>query len=240
MFNYFKKPSAPTAPRQSPAIKRQEAAAAAQAQAQLREQARADTKAKDAEEARVAWAPRLQAALGDDAALLRVAQETPLVEIKLSAVQALVGEEALKQAEREFRSHDRRVHRAAKQRLDAAVAQRESRAQAQIIIDAARALSAETPIPANRLVALDRAWQVLNATVLEPEQRSEFAAWRERLNDSVRERGEQEQQVQRWVLEAKAAVADESAYENVITMFVLIPMSPAASGSFEVATTALP
>lgn len=208
MFNYFKKPSAPTAPRQSPAIKRQEAAAAAQAQAQLREQARADTKAKDAEEARVAWAPRLQAALGDDAALLRVAQETPLVEIKLSAVQALVGEEALKQAEREFRSHDRRVHRAAKQRLDAAVAQRESRAQAQIIIDAARALSAETPIPANRLVALDRAWQVLNATVLEPEQRSEFAAWRERLNDSVRERGEQEQQVQRWALEAKAALAD--------------------------------
>lgn len=208
MFDYFKKPSAPTAPRQSPAIKRQEAAAAAQAQTQLREQARADAKAKEAEAARVTWEPQFQAALGDDAELLRVAQETPLVEIKLAAVQALVGEEALKQAEREFRSHDRRVHRAAKQRLDAAVAQRESRAQAQIIIDAARALSAETPIPANRLVALDRAWQVLNATLLEPEQRSEFAAWRERLNDSVRERGEQEQQVQRWVLEAKAAVAD--------------------------------
>ncbi len=208
MFNYFKKPSAPAAPRQSPAIKRQEAAAAAAAQAKLREQARADAKAKDAEEARVTWAPKLQAALGDDAALLRVAQDSPLVEIKLSAVQALAGEEALKQAEREFRSHDRRVHRAAKLRLDAAVAQRESRAQAQIIIDAARALSAETPIPANRLVALDRAWQVLNPDLLEAQQRSEFATWRERLNDSVRERGEQEQQVQRWVLEAKAALAE--------------------------------
>ncbi len=208
MFNYFKKPSAPAAPRQSPAIKRQEAAAAAAAQAKLREQARAEAKAKDAEEARVTWAPRLQAALGDDAALLRVAQETPLVEIKLGAVQALAGEDALKHAEREFRSHDRRVHRAAKLRLDAAVAQRESRAQAQIIIDAARALSAETPIPANRLVALDRAWQVLNPEMLEPQQRSEFASWRERLNDSVRERGEQEQQVQRWIQEATAALAD--------------------------------
>ncbi|MEQ1806629.1 MAG: DUF349 domain-containing protein, partial [Burkholderiaceae bacterium] len=39
-------------------------------------------------------------------------------------------------------------------------------------------------------------------------QRSEFATWRENLNHSVRERGEQEQQVQRWVLEAKAALAD--------------------------------
>ena len=183
MFNYLKKPAAPAAPRQSPAIKRQEAAAAAAAQAKLREQARADAKVKDAEAARATWAPKLEAALGDDAALLRVAQDTPLVEIKLSAVQALAGEESLKQAEREFRSHDRRVHRAAKLRLDAAVAQRESRAQAQIVIDAARALSAETPIAANRLVALDRAWQVLNLDTLEAQQRSEFATWRERLND---------------------------------------------------------
>ncbi len=207
MFNYFKKPAAPAAPRQSPAVKRQEAAAAAQAQALLREQARASAKVKETQEARALWAPQLQAAQGDDAALLRVAQEAPLVEVKLAAVQGLVGEEALKHAEREFRSHDRRVHRAAKQRLDAVVAQRESRAQAQIIIDAARALSAELPIPANRLVALDRAWQVLNAEMLEPQQRSEFTSWRERLNDSVRERGEQEQQVQRWLAQAKADLA---------------------------------
>lgn len=207
MFNYFKKPAAAAAPRQSPAVKRQEAAAAAQAQALLREQARASAKVKETEEARALWAPQLQAAQGDDAALLRVAQEAPLVEVKLAAVQGLVGEEALKHAEREFRSHDRRVHRAAKQRLDAVVAQRESRVQAQIIIDAARALSAESPIPANRLVALDRAWQVLNAELLEPQQRSEFATWRERLNDSVRERGEQEQQVQRWLAQAKADLA---------------------------------
>ncbi len=208
MFNYFKKPAAPAAPRQSPAIKRQEAAAAAQAQAKLREQARADAKAKEAEEARQTWQPQLQAALGDDAGLLRVARESPLVDVKLAAVQALAGEDALKQAEREFRSHDRRVHRAAKLRLDAAVAQRESRVQAQIIIDAARALSAETPIPANRLVALDRAWQVLNAELLEPQQRSEFAVLREQLNHSVRERGEQEQQVQRWVAQAKTALGE--------------------------------
>ena len=39
---------------------------------------------------------------------------------------------------------------------------------------------------------------------------------------------------------AKAAVSDDSAYEKVITRLVLMPMSPAASRSLDVATTALP
>ncbi len=39
---------------------------------------------------------------------------------------------------------------------------------------------------------------------------------------------------------AKAAVAEDSAYEKVITRPVLMPIRPAASRSFEVATTALP
>ena len=39
---------------------------------------------------------------------------------------------------------------------------------------------------------------------------------------------------------AKAAVADDSAYEKVITRPVLMPISLAASRSLKVATTALP
>ena len=92
--------------------------------------------------------------------------EAPVVEIKLGAIEALAGEDALKQAEREMRNHDRRAHRAAKQRLDAALKQRESRAHAATLLDAARALAGESPIPANRLVALDRAWQALDAQLL--------------------------------------------------------------------------
>ncbi len=171
-------------------------------------QARADDKAKQAEEARAAWLPRLQAAQGDDAALLQVAQAASVLEIKLAAVEALVSEEALKKAEREFRSHDRNVHRAAKRRLLATVAQREARARANALIETATALASEALVPANRLVALDRDWQALAASLLEPTQCAEFAAVRERLDASVRERGEQQQRLQRWSADATRALAE--------------------------------
>src|SRR5689334_8939972 len=73
-------------------------------------------------EARAEWAPRLQQAQGDDAALLLITQTAPTWEVKLAAVEGLVSEESLKQAEREMRTQDSRVHRAAKRRLVAAVA----------------------------------------------------------------------------------------------------------------------
>ncbi|MBC7955794.1 MAG: hypothetical protein H7Y33_07990, partial [Cytophagales bacterium] len=94
-------------------------------------------KAQQAEEARAEWQPQLQSAQGDDAALLLIAQTAPVLDIKLAAVEALTSEDALKHAERELRSHDSRVHRAAKRRYVAAVAQREARAGAQVVIAAA-------------------------------------------------------------------------------------------------------
>ncbi|KAG1525206.1 hypothetical protein G6F50_018470 [Rhizopus delemar] len=39
---------------------------------------------------------------------------------------------------------------------------------------------------------------------------------------------------------ANAAVSDDNAYENVITIPVLMPIRPAAARSLEVATKALP
>jgi len=171
-------------------------------------QQKAEARAQQLEQARAEWAPRLQAALGDDAALLRVAMEAPVVELKLGAIEALAGEDALKQAEREMRNHDRRAHRAAKQRLDAALKQRESRAHAATLLDAARALAGESPIPANRLVALDRAWQALDAQVLEPAQVQEFADVRARVNASLQARGEQEHAQQQWLAQAKRALAE--------------------------------
>lgn len=172
-------------------------------------------KAAQAESDRVQWLARLQAAQGDDAALLGVAQTAPLLEVKLAAVEALVSEAALKQAEREFRSHDRKVHQAAKRRHEAAVAQREARARAQVLIAAAAALAGEAPLPANRLVALDRDWQALDAGLLTPQQGIEFAELRERLNTLLREQGEQQQrqqqEQQRRAAEAAQARAEEEA-----------------------------
>ncbi len=175
---------------------------------QQKAEAKAEAKAKQLEEARTQWAPRFQAALGDDAALLRVAVDAPVVEIKLAAVEALAGEDALKQAERELRNSDRRVHRAAKQRLDGALKQRESRAHAATLLDAARALAHESPIPANRLVALDRGWQALDAAILEPNQVQEFAELRERLNATLHAHGELERALQQWLALAKPVLAE--------------------------------
>ena len=116
-------------------FKKNETPAATQASERTNEKAKATQAKKEAaveaaqQAAQVvgAWQPKLDAAMGDDTALLALAKEAPSVEIKLAAVMALTSEESLKSAEREFRTHDRRVHRAAKQRFEAMVSQREAR-----------------------------------------------------------------------------------------------------------------
>jgi hypothetical protein len=149
------------------------------------------------------WAAQLQAAQGDDAALLRIAATAPRLDIKIAAVQALDAEAALRQAEREFRSHDRKVHRLAKQRLEAAVAQRETRARAQLLLARAAALVDEADVPINHVVELDHDWYALATDGLEPQQRTGFAELRARLDTAIRERGEAEQRLHRWCGDAR-------------------------------------
>ncbi len=202
LSRFFKKREGADAPQTHPAAPTQADAKAA--------------KARQADAARTEWLPRVQAAQGDDAALLLITQTAPLWEVKLAAVEALSAEESLKQAERELRSQDSRVHRVAKKRLVAAVAQREARSGAQAVIDDATALLQETPLPANRLVAVDRGWQALAAELLTPEQLTQFAALREQLNTVLREEGEaqqrrQQEQQQRLIEQARQAEADEEA-----------------------------
>ncbi len=144
------------------------------------------------------WPAELLAAQGDDAALLRLAQATPLLDIKLAAVSALNGEGALKQAEREFRSHDRKVHRVAKQRWEASIAQRQARAAAQVLLERMRALLGDADVPVNHVVALERDWDALPPRLLEPGPCVEFAELRTRLASVMRERGDAQQRWQRW------------------------------------------
>ena len=113
-----------------------------------------------------AWRERILSADGDDVALLQLAHEAPGVELKLSALAALKQEEVLRQATREFRDHDKRLYRAAKSGLEAAVARREALAQAPVLIAGARNLLEQETIPANRLVELDRAWAALAGALL--------------------------------------------------------------------------
>lgn len=190
----FKKREASAAARPDAA----EAAAAAEQAAQAKSRAKADAAA--------GWASRLAQARGDDAALLAVALEAPGAEIKRQAVAGITGEETLKRAEREFRTHDRRVHREAKQRLDAAVAQREARERADALIAAARALAREETIPLNRLVEIDRGWKALDARLLDDAQKLEFAALSSQLTALTHERGEQQQRLKRWASDAAKAL----------------------------------
>ena len=168
----------------------------------------AGTAAALAQGAAVDWPGRLQAAQGDDAALLALAAATPLLDIKMAAVQALEGEAALRQAERRFRDHDRKVHRLAKQRLEAAVAQREARAAAQALLDRAAALLDDAAPPINHVVELDRAWERLPAAALQPAQTARFVELRARLDAAIRERGEAQQRLRRWTAQARQALLD--------------------------------
>jgi len=152
------------------------------------------------------WPARLQAAAGDDTALLALAREDAPVDVRVAAIGALTGEAALKLAEREHRGHDRRIHRLAKQRHLAQVALRETGDEAARLIEAARGLVGQELVPVNRLVELDRAWQGLNLVLLDAAQRAEFDVLLTQLATLTRERGDQALRIDRWMADARRAL----------------------------------
>lgn len=156
--------------------------------------------------AEAAWESRLEAAMGDDTALLALAIDAPSIDHKLSSVQALVSEEGLRAAEREFRKHDRRVHSLAKLRYEALVKQRETRAAAAELIQAAAALLEAPIIPSNRLVELAQAWALLDHAFIEDEHKSRFAGLQADLAELIRERGEHKRDANRWSATATQAL----------------------------------
>jgi hypothetical protein len=146
-----------------------------------------------------AWREKIAAAGADDQALLQLAREAPEVELKLAALAALTHEDALRQATREFRDQDKRLYRAAKARWETAVARRQAFADAPGLIATARGLLEQETVPANRLVELDRAWTALNVAAFDEVLAGEFAAARAQLGTKVREHGEGEQALARWL-----------------------------------------
>ncbi len=160
---------------------------------------------------KVEWEGKLQSAIGKDHELLAVAKDAPSVDIKHAAVLALTSEAALKLAEREFRTHDRRVHRLAKQRYEALVEKRETCEAANQLISNATALLNEAIIPANRLVELDLAWRALDQALLENEQNATFAQLQTKLTALMRERSDSLRAVQRWTAEARQALTQLNA-----------------------------
>ena len=194
---FKKKDTSVPAKTAAPADKGLPAAAAPQAAAERAAERQAQQVA-----AAALWSQRLEQALGDDRALLALAKESPLVDIKLAAVRALADEASLQAAEREFRSHDRRVHQAAKQRHAALKARRDTAERAAGLVRSATALLDDPLIPANRLVELDRGWQALDADLVDAAVKAEFAELSARLTALTHARGEQQAAVQRWTTQA--------------------------------------
>lgn len=154
------------------------------------------------------WAAMLARAQDDDDALLALACGAAPLDVRLAAVDALASEAALERAERGLRKSDRRTHRRARQRLAERSAQRETQARAAQLIASARAMRDETPIAANRLVELDRAWQALDTALLADTQAADFAALFERLTALEREHADRALGLVRWHAAARQAGAD--------------------------------
>ena len=157
------------------------------------------------------WRDKILAAKSDDAVLLQLAHQAPTVELKLAALQALTNEDSIKQAMREFRDHDKRLHRAARSRWQAANAKRVAIADAHALIASASTLLEQESVPANRIVELDRAWAALNTGLLDAALPVEFAALREQLGTKVRAHGEGEQAISRWLVAVDHAIEQLSA-----------------------------
>jgi DNA repair protein SbcC/Rad50 len=147
-----------------------------------------------------AWQAKLDAAVvaADDTALLALAREKAPLKIRLAAIVAITSEEGLKAAEREFREHDRSLHREAKRLYEARVNARETAAEAARLIAQLQQLqdmqqadtTAAVVVPANRVVEVDRQWNALN---------------------TERARGDQQLLVRRWTEASIRAVAELAA-----------------------------
>ena len=157
------------------------------------------------------WESRLQAAIGNDSELLALAIDAPSVDYKLTCVRALASEEGLKLAEREFRKHDRRVHSLAKERYESLVKQRETRAKAADLIQAATALVEAPVIPANRLAELNQAWELLDAVLIEDEHKFRFAKLQADLTERMRESVERKRDAGHWSTAAQNTLEELSS-----------------------------
>jgi exonuclease SbcC len=147
------------------------------------------------------WQSRMSAAAttSDDSALLVIARDALALSIKQAAVEAMSTETGLKAAEREFRSHDRRIYRLAKLRYEGTVTQRLAREEATTLIASAEALLTAESIPANRFVDIDRAWHRLDASRLAAEQIAQYQTVSQKLTETLRARGDQQLSFKRWL-----------------------------------------
>src|SRR5688572_5394047 len=153
-----------------------------------------------------AWRDKILAARSDDAALLRLAHQAPGVDLKLTAIEALTQEDSFRRAMREFRDQDKRLYRAARSGWQATSGKRKTTQKAEALVASARALLAEERVPINRAVELDRAWAILDASLIDAPLQAEFASLSSALGTKARVIGEGDRAIASWLASIDDAV----------------------------------
>jgi hypothetical protein len=151
------------------------------------------------------WKNRIAEAAQDDAMLLKLSHEAPNIELKLSALQFIIGESTLKQAMHDFRDHDKRLYRAAKTKWDTAKAKRNANETAQKLINTARELLEQKNVAVNHAVELERSWKAAQQELVDDELSSEFSRLTEQLAEKIRRQSEADQTAFLWLNKIKKA-----------------------------------
>lgn len=159
----------------------------------------------------LAWQEKIRVAATDDTALLQLAHQAPTVPLKLAAIESLTREDSFKQAMHDFREHDKRLYRAARNRWQIASDTRIAHGEAQALIASARSLLEQAAVPVNRVVELDQTWAAVRRELLDEATSAEFAALSTQLGLRVRAHGEHAQAVTRWLAGADASMAQLQA-----------------------------
>jgi len=146
---------------------------------------------------------------GDETAAVELILNSEFADVRLTAAEHVVSQEALEKVQQAVRNSDRRVAKLVQGRLDAIRHVQAEQKQAQACIALAQRLLAEEKLTPNLVADLDRQWKVVDAA---PAAAAEFT----HVRDALAERLEAQVSLQRAMIDALAALrkhpdADEVA-----------------------------
>lgn len=150
-------------------------------------------------EALLLWQRRIVEAAQDDTTLLQLAHDAPNIELKLTAIQTIASESALKQAMHDFRDHDKRLYRAAKGKWEIAQATRIATEATQHLINTALQLLEQQNVAVNYIVELERTWKATKQELVDLELASTFNQLVDQLAEKVRHQSEAAQSASLWL-----------------------------------------
>lgn len=139
---------------------------------------------------------------GDEAAAVELILNSEFADVRLSAAEHVISQDALEKVQHAVRNSDRRVAKLVQGRLDAIRHVQAEQKQAQACIALAQRLLADEKLTPNLVADLDRQWKVVDAA---PTAAAEFA----HVRNALAERLEAQVSLQRAMIDALAALRQQ-------------------------------